>query len=67
MKRSYVAKTDIEAQRKNRLRVSMADLVEGFRRVGLQQGDIIYCHSSLSKFAQVSSATGHVWHLPFVY
>ena len=48
-----MAKVDIETRRRNCLQVSMTDLVEGFRRVGLQKGDIVYCHSSLSKFGYV--------------
>jgi len=48
-----MAKMDIEGRRKNCLHVKMMDLVEGFRRVGIQKGDIIYCHSSLSKLGYV--------------
>jgi aminoglycoside 3-N-acetyltransferase len=48
-----MARVDIETRRRNRLHVSTTDLIEGFRRVGLQKGDIVYCHSSLSKFGYV--------------
>ena len=48
-----MAKMDIEARKKNCLHVNMTDLAKGFRRVGLQKGDIVYCHSSLSKFGYV--------------
>lgn len=48
-----MAKMDTETRRRNCHHVSMTDLVEGFRRVGLQKGDIVYCHSSLSKFGYV--------------
>jgi len=35
-------------------------LYEGFRRVGVQSGDIVYCHSSLSKFGYVEGGADAV-------
>ena len=46
-------KINIETRKRTCLHVTQADLVEGFRRVGVQKGDILYCHSSLSRFGYV--------------
>ncbi len=46
-------KMDLEARRRRCARVTLDDLIEGFRRVGIQAGDTIFCHSSLSKFGYV--------------
>ena len=48
-----MGKIDIETRKRTCLHVTQADLVEGFRRVGVQRGDILYCHSSLSRFGYV--------------
>ena len=48
-----MGKLDIETRKRICLHVDRTDLLEGFRRVGVQEGDIIYCHSSLGKFGYV--------------
>lgn len=48
-----MGKLDIETRKRTCLHVGKTDLVEGLRRVGVQSGDIIYCHSSLSRFGYV--------------
>jgi aminoglycoside 3-N-acetyltransferase len=48
-----MGKIDIETRKRTCLHVLQADLLEGFRRVGVQKGDILYCHSSLSRFGYV--------------
>lgn len=50
---SQKGKMDVETRRKACLHVSMADLVEGFQRVGVHTGDVVYCHSSLSRLGYV--------------
>ena len=46
-------KMDLETRRRRCAHVTLDDLIEGFRRVGVHQGDTIFCHSSLSKFGYV--------------
>ena len=46
-------KLDIETRKNTCTHVTPADLLGGFRRVGVQAGDLVYCHSSLSKFGYV--------------
>lgn len=48
-----MGKLDIETRKRTCLHVDKTDLAEGFRRVGVQRGDIVYCHSSLSRFGYV--------------
>jgi aminoglycoside 3-N-acetyltransferase len=48
-----LGKIDIETRKRICLHVTLEDLVEGFRRVGVQRGDVVYCHSSLSRFGYV--------------
>ena len=46
-------KMDLETRRRRCVRVTLDDLIEGLRRVGIHEGDTIFCHSSLSKFGYV--------------
>ncbi len=46
-------KMDLETRRRRCVRVTLNDLIEGLRRVGIHEGDTIFCHSSLSKFGYV--------------
>ncbi len=46
-------KMDLETRRRQCARVTLDDLIEGLRRVGVQPGDTVLCHSSLSKFGYV--------------
>ena len=55
-----MAKMDIETRKKTCIHVAKGDLYEGFRRVGVQSGDIVYCHSSLSKFGYVKGGADTV-------
>ena len=55
-----MAKIDIETRKKTCIHVTKLDLYEGFRRVGVQSGDIVYCHSSLSKFGYVEGGADTV-------
>ena len=48
-----MARIDIATRREKCLKVGVDDLIEGLRRVGVQAGDTIFCHSSLSKFGYV--------------
>ena len=51
---------DLETRKREKEHVSFADLVEGFRRVGVHPGDITYVHSSLSKFGYVEGGADTV-------
>lgn len=53
-------KIDIEERKKTCIHVTTSGLYEGFRRVGVQSGDIIYCHSSLNKFGYVEGGANTV-------
>jgi aminoglycoside 3-N-acetyltransferase len=55
-----MGKIDIEIRKRTCLHVIQADLAEGFRRVGVQRGDILYCHSSLSRFGYVEGGADAV-------
>jgi len=55
-----MGKINIETRKRTCLHVTQADLVEGFRRVGVQKGDILYCHSSLSRFGYVEGGAESV-------
>ena len=46
-------KIDLETRRRQCIHVTLDDLIEGLRRVGVQPGDTVLCHSSLSKFGYV--------------
>ena len=46
-------KMDLETRRRRCVRVTLDDLIEGLRRVGIHEGDTVFCHSSLSKFGYV--------------
>ena len=48
-----MSKMDLETRRRRCVRVTLDDLIEGLRRVGIHEGDTIFCHSSLSKFGYV--------------
>ncbi len=48
-----MARMDLATRRANCLHVGYQDLVEGFRRVGVHDGDVVFSHSSLSKFGFV--------------
>jgi len=56
----FLAKIDIETRKKTCVHVTRADLYEGLQRVGVQSGDIVYCHSSLSKFGYVEGGANTV-------
>lgn len=49
-------KMDLESRKAVCIHVKFDDLFEGFRRVGVHSGDLVYCHSSLSKFGYVEGA-----------
>jgi len=51
---------DIETRKQTCIHVTRADLYEGFRRVGVYSGDIVYCHSSLSRFGYVEGGADTV-------
>ncbi len=51
---------DLETRKREKEHVTFPDLVEGFRRVGVHSGDIVYVHSSLSKFGYVEGGVDTV-------
>ena len=51
---------DIATRRAKCVHVGRDELLEGFRRVGIRPGDIVYCHSSLSKFGYVEGGANTV-------
>lgn len=53
-------KLDLETRKRVCQHVTLADLVEGFRRVGVHPGDTVYCHSSLSRFGYVEGGADTV-------
>lgn len=55
-----MGKIDIETRKRTHLHVTKVGLAEGFRRVGVQKGDILYCHSSLSRFGYVEGGAESV-------
>lgn len=59
-KRRRGQKMDLESRKAVCIHVKFDDLFEGFRRVGVHESDLVYCHSSLSKFGYVDGGADTV-------